>query len=94
MRQSEAGLPEKLARYGVTGGAAETTLANLIADYEGKRNDIRKNQQDNLSQLGIDLQNGIAESERSYGQQWLSHLLNLAEAEEDFKKQVLLKQME
>ena len=37
--------------------------------------------------------NSTAQNEQSYGQQWLQHLLSLAEDEENFKRQVLLKQM-
>ena len=93
MRQERAQLPERLAKQGVTGGASETTLANLIANYEGQRNDIRENQQNNLSDLGMNYMNSTAQNEQSYGQQWLQHLLSLAEDEENFKRQVLLKQM-
>lgn len=93
MRQERAQLPEQLARQGTTGGGSETTLANLIANYEGQRNNIRENQQNNLADLGMNYMNSIAQNEQSYGQQWLSHLLNLAEDEENFKRQVLLKQM-
>ena len=77
MRQERAQLPERLAKQGVTGGASETTLANLIANYEGQRNDIRENQQNNLSDLGMDYMNSTAQNEQSYGQQWLQHLLGL-----------------
>ena len=48
-QQAEAALPEQMAARGINGGAAETTLADLRARYQGNRNDIRG---DYMSEMG------------------------------------------
>lgn len=76
-RQAAAALPEQLARYGINGGAVETTLANLMAQYQSGRNDTRKNYLGNLAELANGYQKSAAERATAYDQ-------NLADLRKDY----------
>lgn len=80
-QQAEAALPEQMAARGITGGAAETTLAQLKARYQGNRNDIRGDYMEELGDLSMEQNAQQAEAEKSYNDRWLEYLLSLAEKE-------------
>ena len=80
-QQEEAALPEKLAAGGINGGASETAFANLNAQYQGNRNDIRGEYMDNLGELQQKQTEEQAENEDKYNRQWLEYLLSLAKKE-------------
>ena len=81
-QRAKAALPEQMAAAGINGGASESTLANLEAQYQGNRNDIRKGYAENLEELGAKTSEQQAESEDKYNRQWLEYLLSLAKAED------------
>ena len=81
-QRAKAALPEQMAAAGINGGASESTLANLEAQYQGNRNDIRKDYAENLEELGAKTSEQQAESEDKYNRQWLEYLLSLAKAED------------
>ena len=89
-QQAEAALPEQMAARGITGGATETSLANLIAKYQGNRNDIRGNYMTEMGDLAQSHNEKQAEAERSYNEQWLDYLMYLAKLEEEHKKNLEL----
>ena len=93
-QQAEAALPEQLAAAGINGGASETTLANLIARYQGNRNDIRNGYMENLGDLAMKHSMQQAESERAYNEQWLDYLLSLAKMEDEYEKKKELAAMQ
>ena len=80
-QQAEAALPEQMAAAGLSGGAAETSLADLRAQYQGERNEIRGNYMDNLGDLGQEHLVENAKNAQSYDEKWLEYLLNLAQTE-------------
>lgn len=80
-QRAEAALPEQLAAAGINGGATETGLANLRAQYQGNRNDIRSGYLDNLGEAGNESRKEILENERDFNKEWLEYLLGLAEKE-------------
>jgi hypothetical protein len=84
-QQAEANLPERLAAGGINGGATETSLAALRAQYQGNRNDIQSGYMDNLGELEQERAIGTAEAEKSYNERWLEYLLSIAEAEKTAK---------
>lgn len=84
-QQAEANLPERLAAGGINGGATETSLAALRAQYQGNRNDIQSGYMDNLGELEQERAIGTAEAEKDYNERWLEYLLSLAEAEKTAK---------
>jgi hypothetical protein len=81
-QRAKAALPEQMAAAGINGGASESTLANLEAQYQGNRNDIRKGYAENLEELGAKTSEQQAEREDKYNRQWLEYLLSLAKAED------------
>ncbi len=85
-QRAEAALPEQMAVSGINGGASESTLANLKAQYQEKRNDIRKDYSENLGELGTRTSEKQAENEEKYNRQWLEYLLSLAALEEKKEK--------
>ena len=89
-QQAEAALPEQMAARGVTGGATETSLANLIAKYQGNRNDIRGNYMNEMGDLAQSHNEKQAEVDRSYNEQWIDYLMYLAKLEEEHKKNMEL----
>ena len=50
-RQSEMALPQQLAAQGITGGAAESTLLGLAANYENNLYDNEKARQSQLAEI-------------------------------------------
>ena len=70
-----------MAAAGINGGASESTLANLKAQYQGNRNEIRKDFEQNLGELGTKTAEKQAENEDQYNRQWLEYLLSLAKKE-------------
>ena len=80
-QRAEAALPEQMAAAGINGGASESTLANLKAQYQGNRNEIRKDFEQNLGELGTKTAEKQAENEDQYNRQWLEYLLSLAKKE-------------
>lgn len=81
-QQAEAALPEQMAAGGINGGASESALANLKAQYQGNRNDIQKEYSGNLGEIGAKAGEQQAENEDKYNRQWLEYLLSLAKAKE------------
>ena len=92
-QRAEAALPEQLAAAGMNGGATETTLANLLARYQGNRNDIRSGYMDNLGDLAMENSAQQAEAERAYNEQWIDYLLSLAKMEKEFEQEKALAAM-
>ncbi|MBR6657747.1 MAG: hypothetical protein IKL18_06230 [Oscillospiraceae bacterium] len=82
-QRAEAALPEQMAAGGINGGASESTLANLRAQYQGNRNDIRKGYDENLGEILKEAGEKQAENEDKYNRQWLEYLLSLAKMEEE-----------
>ena len=89
-QRAEAALPEQLAASGMNGGATETTLANLLARFQGNRNDIRSGYMDNLGDLAAEHSAQQAEAERTYNKEWIEYLLSLAKMEEEFEQKKAL----
>ncbi|MBQ3499985.1 MAG: hypothetical protein IJA70_00965 [Oscillospiraceae bacterium] len=85
-QRAEAALPEQLAAAGINGGATETGLANLRAQFQGNRNDIRKGYLDELGEAGSESRKEILENERDFNKEWLEYLLGIAkkDAEERY----------
>lgn len=84
-QQAKAALPEQMAAAGINGGARETSLADLIARYQGNRNDIQKEYMSSLGNLAQEHQNKQTENAKSYNDRWLEYLLSLAEMENQKK---------
>jgi hypothetical protein len=84
-QQAKAALPEQMAAAGINGGARETSLADLIARYQGNRNDIQKEYMSSLGDLAQEHQNKQAENAKGYNDRWLEYLLSLAEMENQKK---------
>ena len=84
-QQAKAALPEQMAAAGINGGARETSLADLIARYQGNRNDIQKEYMSSLGDLAQEHQNKQTENAKSYNEKWLEYLLSLAEMENQKK---------
>ena len=85
-QRAEAALPEQMAAAGINGGASESTLANLRAEYQGNRNEIRDGFINELGEISAENSAQIAESENKYTEQWLEYLLSLAKMEEEFDR--------
>ena len=90
-QQAEAALPEQMAAAGINGGVSETTLANLRAKYQGNRNDIQNGYEENLGELAGKNMENSSEAEKSYNEKWLEYLLSLAQMEEKYKYEGILK---
>ncbi len=90
-QQEEAGLSEKLAAEGINGGAVETTLSGLKSRYQGNRNDIRNGYMEELGDLSANHEKQQAEAARNYDEKWLEYLISLAENEDEFNKDLILK---
>lgn len=80
-QQAKAALPEQLSAAGINGGAAETSLANLSADFQKSRNDIREDYFSELNELAGKKSKEKAEMEKSYYEKWLEYLMNIAQME-------------
>lgn len=81
-QQAEAALPEKLAAEGINGGAAETEISKIRAEYQGNRNDIHEDYSENLGEIGAESRKELFENERDFNKEWIQYLLGIAKAEE------------
>lgn len=84
-QQAEANLPEKLAAEGINGGATETEISKIRAEYQGNRNDIREDYSEELSEIGAESRKELFENEKDFNKEWLEYLLGIAKAEETEK---------
>lgn len=82
---SKRDLPQQLSAQGLSGGAAESTYANLYNSYGNSRNTTEQNRLNNLADLQQTLQNNLAqiEQQRLSGDQadiqnYYANLSNLA----------------
>ncbi|MBR3611329.1 MAG: hypothetical protein IKL57_07735 [Oscillospiraceae bacterium] len=82
-QQAKAVLPEQLAAAGINGGAAETTLAELSAGYQGERNDINSGYFEELGELSAKQSEKKADAEKDYMEKWIEYLMNIAKAEKE-----------
>lgn len=82
-QQAKANLPEKLAAAGINGGAAETTIAGIDAEYQGGRNDIRENYSEETAKTSEDFLKNAAENNKNYSDMWMDYLLSLAQMEKE-----------
>lgn len=90
-QQAEAALPEQMAAAGINGGISETTLSNLRAKYQGSRNEIQNGYMDDIGDLAEKKLENQSEAEKSYNEKWLEYLLSLAQMEEKYKYEGILK---
>ena len=90
-QQAEAALPEQMAAAGINGGISETTLSNLRAKYQGNRNEIQNGYMDDIGDLAEKKLENQSEAEKSYNEKWLEYLLSLAQMEEKYKYEGILK---
>ncbi|MBR5310754.1 MAG: hypothetical protein IKU42_06505 [Oscillospiraceae bacterium] len=86
-QQEEAGLSEKLAREGINGGAAETTLSGIRSKYQGNRNDIQKGYISDLGELYSEHAEQQAKNAKDYDEKWLDYLISIAEKEYDYNRE-------
>lgn len=84
-QKAEAALPEQMAASGINGGASESSLANLRAQYQSGRNDIRSGYSDDLSELSQQHLKNQSEAQRGYNEKWLEYLLSLAKTEKEYE---------
>ena len=89
-QQAEAALPEQMAAAGMNGGASETNIANMKAQYQGERNDIKNVYIDELGELGSEQNAKQAEVQAGYNEKWLDYLLSLAKKEKDYEYEKML----
>lgn len=82
-QQAMAALPEQMAAAGINGGAAETSLANLGAEYQGNRNDIQSDYMEELGELAKEQSGKKFEAEKDYTEKWIEYLMNLAKMEKE-----------
>lgn len=66
---NQRNIAEQLSRQGITGGAAESTLARLISDYQGSRNEARGNYASGAQELGQNYMTNANENTNYYKQQ-------------------------
>lgn len=84
-QQARAALPEQMAAQGINGGATETSLAALRAQFQGNRNDIRSGYAENIGDLETETAQQQAEAQKDYNDRWIAYLLSLAEKEKDYE---------
>ncbi len=84
-QQAEANLPERLAAGGINGGATETEISKIRAEYQGNRNDIREDYSEELNKIGEESRKELFENEKDFNKEWLEYLLGIAKAEETGK---------
>ena len=80
-QRAEAALPEQMAASGINGGASESSLANLRAQYQGNRNDIQSGFSDNLGEIAKQKIEEESNVQKEYNEKWLQYLLSIAQAE-------------
>ena len=90
-QQAEAALPEQMAAAGINGGISETTLANLRGKFQGNSNDIQNGYMNEIGDLAEKKLENHSEAEKSYNEKWLEYLLSLAQMEEKYKYEGILK---
>lgn len=90
-QQAKAALPEQLAAAGINGGASETTVANLDAQYQQGRNDIRGDYMEEMAKAVENQSEKLSESAENYNEKWIEYLLSLAKMEEEYEKKAELK---
>lgn len=66
---SKRNIAEQLSRQGIIGGAAESTLARLISDYQGARNEARENYASGAQELGNNYMTNANQNTNYYKQQ-------------------------
>lgn len=81
-QRARAALPEQLAAAGINGGASETVLSELSAGYQGERNDIRREHEKNIGELGAREAEKQTEAEKDFNEKWIQYLLSIAKEEE------------
>ena len=69
---SEKNLGQRMAAMGMSGGAAESTLAGLINNYGNSRNGIQKTLDTNLGDLEMNYQGNLADLYNAYQSQMAS----------------------
>lgn len=74
---NQRNMNQYLNGQGITGGAAESILANLYNTYGNNRNDIERGRMDNLRQLLANYQGTLGDIENSY-------LSGMADADSDY----------
>ena len=84
-QQTKAALPEQLAAEGINGGATETGLANLGAEYQESRNKIQSDYMNELGELAGKQNEKKAELEKNFMDKWIEYLLGIAKAEKEFE---------
>ena len=80
-QKAEAALPEKLAAAGINGGAAASEITDIMAQYQGNRNEIRSDYLDGILKAGSESRKEIFENEKDFNKEWIEYLLELAKAE-------------
>lgn len=66
---SKRNISEQLSRQGIIGGAAESTLARLISNYQGARNEARENYASGVQELGNNYMTNANQNTNYYKQQ-------------------------
>ena len=84
-QQAKAALPEQLAAEGINGGATETSLVNLGAEYQGNRNDIQSEYLEELGELAAEQSEKKAGLEKDFMDKWLEYLMGIAKAEKEYE---------
>ncbi len=82
-QQNKAALSEQLAKFGINGGAAETTLAELMARYQNARGAARENYRDGLFELEQNLSEKAADLSQKFDEKWLDYLIKKLLAAEE-----------
>ena len=66
---SKRNIAEQLSRQGITGGAAESTLARLISNYQGARNEARGDYASGVQEMGNNYMTNANQNTNYYKQQ-------------------------
>lgn len=64
--QSERNLGQQMSAQGLTGGATETTMANMLNNYGNARNEINTTQNRNLSNLEGNYSDNLSQAMQAY----------------------------
>jgi hypothetical protein len=64
--QSERNLGQQMSAQGLTGGATETTMANMLNNYGNARNEINTTQNRNLSNLEGNYSDNLSQAKQAY----------------------------
>lgn len=71
-------LNQNLSAAGISGGATESSLANMYNNYGNSRNDINTTLARNLAQLLNTYENNVASANQAYNSQWADARQNYA----------------